>query len=138
MRIGSVVGATDGRKVKVVRMQPRVGALLHLIANSVEPIAGSPVQVRDSDNQNFRFQNLISDAMRKASRLAPAPVRSERMPSFGKMPHAFERTEHFKQELFAETRRFRVIVLDRLVKLLPSDVEETDFDLFAIFCEDFC
>ncbi len=96
------------------------------------------MQVRESDNQYFGFQDLIGDAIRKAASLASAAVLGERMPRLWKLLDSFQGTEHFKQKLIAQTLRLGVVILDRLVKLLLRDVKKSDFHLLAVFCEHIC
>ena len=112
--------------------------LLGLITNSIQPIPRFSVQVGNGNNQDFGLEDLIADAIRKASRLASAGVCGERMPRFRKLLESFERTQHFNQKLIAEACGFSIVILDCFVKLLLRDVKKSDFHLPAIFCEDIC
>lgn len=60
------------------------------------------MKVRECDNKYFRFQDLVSDAVRKAAGLASAAILGEGMPRLGKLPYTFQGTQHFNQELIAK------------------------------------
>lgn len=90
------------------------------------------MHVRDGDHQNFRFQNLIDDAVWESSRLAATAILGVRMPRLWKLFDSFESSENFQQKLIAKTRRFDVVILDRLIELLLSDVEKANLHLTVL------
>ena len=96
------------------------------------------MQVRESDNQYFGFQDLIGYSIRKAAGLASAAVLGERMPRLWKLLNSFQGTEHFKQKLIAQTLRLGVVILDRFINLLLRDVKKSEFHLLAVLCQHVC
>ena len=63
-------------------------------------------------------------------RLAPSSVLGERMPRSWKLFDSFKGRERFDQKPITKASRFGVLILDRLVKLLLSDIEKANLHLF--------
>ncbi len=91
------------------------------------------MHVGDGDDENFGFKDLVNDAVGKPSRLTSAAVLGIGVPCFWKLSNPLKRVERFQQKLIPKTKRLCVVVLYRLVKLLLSDVEKTNFHLLAVF-----
>lgn len=91
------------------------------------------MQVREGDNQYFRFQDLVSNAIWKAASLASAAVLSERMPRLGKLLNTLQGTQHFNEKLIAQTLQLPLVIFDCRVKLVLSHVEKSDFHYLRYF-----
>jgi hypothetical protein len=68
----------------------------HSSLDSVEPVAWPAMQMRDRNDQDFGFQDLVSNTVREPARLTTTAVLSVRMPSVRKLSNALKGTQHFQ------------------------------------------
>ena len=71
----------------------------------------------DSYNEDFGCQDLVHHPIQKPSGLTPAGVLGEGRPCCRILPDAVKRAEDFQEQLFPSTWGFRIVILDRFIKV---------------------
>ena len=61
------------------------------------------MRMGDGNHEDFRFQDLIDDGVRKSSRLATTAILCVRMPGVGQLSDSAESRKNFEQELITKT-----------------------------------
>src|SRR5438034_9274624 len=82
--------------------------------------------MRQGDDYYFLAVRRIDDAVRKSAQSAAPDFFSQSMPRIGEALDSFDRSDGLQQKCIAKAGCLAVVVRDRIVELVPGNLEETD------------